>query len=111
MIIDNGTLQSIDTRGGGIEGGIPIPVIERLGEPVPCNIRVNTHDHHGRGVDGVFERTDLTVLIDADTTPTFTALRVAVTDNRGQRLGTFRVQDVQYLDSVGAIQIALSHAD
>lgn len=111
MIIENGTLQEVRTIGGGMEKGRPIPVSETLGNPIPCNIKTNTSDHHGRAVDGVFQRTDYTVLIDTDTAPTFKAERVVLADNRRQKLGTFRVQNIQHLDYVGAIQISLSHAD
>lgn len=111
LIIENGTLQAITTTGGGIVGGRPVATKEALGEPIACNIKTNTNDRHGRAVDGVFQRTDYSVLIDSDAAPTFTAERVVMTDNRGQRMGTFRVQDIQHLDYVGVIQIALSHAD
>ena len=111
LIIDNGTLQVISTMGGGMVAGRPVPTTDTPGEPIPCNIKTNTSDRHGRAVDGVFKRTDYIVLIDTDAAQTFKAERVVLTDNRGQRMGTFRVQDIQHLDYVGAIQIALSHAD
>lgn len=111
MIIENGTLQTISTTGGGIVNGRPVAAQETLGEPIPCNIKTNTSDRHGRAVDGVFQRTDYTVLIDTEAAQTFTAERVVLTDNRQQKIGEFRVQDIQHLDYVGAIQIALSHAD
>lgn len=111
MIIPNGTLQTIETTGGGMEKGRPIPVHETLGAPMECNIKTNTSDYHGVGVDGIFKRTDCTVLIDAAATPVFTARRVVLTDNRGQHMGEFRVQDIQHLDYVAAIQITLNRAD
>lgn len=111
MIIPNGTLQTIETTGGGMEKGRPIPVQEAHGAPIECNIKTNTSNYHGVGVDGIFKRTDYIVLIDAATTPAFTARRVVLTDNRGQRMGEFRVQDIQHLDYVGVIQITLSNAD
>lgn len=111
LIIGNGMLQIISATGGGFVGGRPIPTTETLGEFIPCNIKTNTNDRHGRTVDGVFQRTDYTVRIDTEAVPAFKAERVVLTDNRGQRMGTFRVQDIQHLDYVGTIQIALSHAD
>lgn len=111
MIIPNGTLQTIETTGGGMEKGRPIPVQETLGEPIECNIKTNTSNYHGVGVDGTFKRTDYTVLIDKAATPAFTARRVVLADNRGQRMGEFQVQDIQHLDYVEAIQIALNRAD
>lgn len=111
MIIPNGTIREVLTEGGGIVNGRPVAVEQTLGECIPCNIKTNTGDRHGRTVDGIFRRTDFTVLIDSDTVDTFKAERVVLTDNRCQQMGTFRVQDIQHLDYVGAIQIALSHAD
>lgn len=111
MIIENGTLQVIGMTGGGMEKGRPIPVRETLGEPIACNIKTNTGDHHGKTVDGIFRHADYCVLIDTATVDVFTAERVVLTDNRSQRMGEFRVQDIQHLDYVQAIQIMLSHAD
>lgn len=111
MIIENGTLQTISTSGGGLLHGRPVAVTEAVGEPIPCNIKTNTNDRHGKAVDGVFQRTDYVVLIDTLAVATFTAQRVVLTDNRGQKLGEFRVQDVQHLDCVGAIEIHVCHAD
>ena len=111
MIIPNGTLQTIETTGGGMVNGRPIPVQETLGDSIECNIKANTSNNHGRSVDGIFKRTEYTVLIDIAAAQTFKAERVVLTDNRGQRMGEFRVQDIQHLDYVEAIQIALSHAD
>ena len=111
MIIENGTLQTIGTTGGGTEKGRPVPVRETLGEPIPCHIKTVTSDRHGRTVDGVFRHLSYVVLIDTAAVPVFKAERVVLTDNRGQRMGEFRVQDVQHLDFVQAIEIALSHAD
>lgn len=111
MIIENGTLQTIQTTGGGIVGGRPQPVVETLSAPIGCNIKTNTHDSHGRAVDGVFQRCDYEVLIDTATCAVFKAGRVMLTDNRGQRMGEFRVQDIQHLDCVEAIKIAVTHAD
>ena len=71
LIIENGTLQVISTMGGGMVAGRPVPTTDTPGEPIPCNIKTNTSDRHGRAVDGVFKRTDYIVLIDTDAAQTF----------------------------------------
>lgn len=111
MIIVNGTLQEILMQGGGSDKGRPIKATETPGRTIPCNIKTIKSDHHGRSVDSVFQRTDFEVLIDTAEMPVFTAEKVMLTDNRGQRMGTFRVQDIQHLDCVQAILIAVSYAD
>ena len=37
----------------------------------------------------------------------FTAKRLRLVDNRGTELGEFEIQDIQYLESVGATQITV----
>jgi hypothetical protein len=37
--------------------------------------------------------------------PRFEAEKVLLTDNRGNELGEFRMQDVQHLDAVGVIKV------
>lgn len=104
MIIENGTLQIIETTGGGMEGGIPVPIAETAGEPIACNIKTNTNDNKGKTIDNVFTRASYEVLIDV---PEFTSEKVILTDNRGKRIGTYRVQDVQHLDFVNAVKITV----
>lgn len=111
MIIVNGMLQEVQTEGGGSDKGRPVAATETLGRGIPCNIKTIKNDRHGRTVDGIFQRTEFEVLIGADEMPVFHAERVVLTDNRKQVMGTFRVQDVQYLDTVQAILIAVAHAD
>jgi hypothetical protein len=111
MIIENGTIQTISTTGGGMLHGRPVEVQETRSEPMWCNIKTNTDDRKGRTVDSVFRRTEYEVLIDTAEVERFTAERVVLTDNRGHELGEFRVQDVQHMDAVGAIKITVCHAD
>lgn len=111
MIIENGYLQQIKTKGGGMEKGRPIPQTETRGCKIPCNIKTIKNNLHGKSVDGIFRQTEFEVLIDINTTEKFTATKVALTDNREQDLGVFWVQDIQHLDHVGAIKIDVAHAD
>lgn len=107
MIIQNGTLQTKTTTGGGMLHGIPQPVVETWSEPTPCNIRKSKSDHQGTYIDGHFTQTAATLLIEPQE---FTAKRIKVTDNRGTELGEFEVQDVQYLHAVEALQITVNNA-
>lgn len=104
MIIYNGTLQAVEKTGGGFVNGRPVPVTETLGEAFACNLRTIKSDHQGVIVDGVFTQASFEVLVEVEH---FTAERVVLTDNRGKRLGDFRVQDVQHLDYVGAVKITV----
>lgn len=104
MIIENGTLQTIEKTGGGIVNGRPVRVEQVFGDPIPCNLKTITHNNRGKAIDGEFTQASYEVLVDV---PTFTAERVVLTNNRGVRLGEFRVQDVQYLDCVNAVKITV----
>jgi hypothetical protein len=104
MIIYNGTLQTVEVSGGGMSYGRPVPVTETLGAEIACNIRTIKSDHQGVIVDGVFTQSSFEVLVEVEN---FTAKRVVLTDNRGNRLGDFQVQDVQHLDYVGAVKITV----
>lgn len=107
MIIANGTLQTIEKTGGGLLDGRPVEVVETIGNPIECNIKTITHDHKGVVVDGVFTQSSYEVLIDTVAIPDFTYESVILTDNRGKRLGKFRVQDIQHLDCVDAVKITV----
>lgn len=111
MIIQNGLLQTVTKSGGGSLNGIPQAVIENIGEPVPCNIKTVRNNLHGKSVDGIFRQTEFEVLILSSTFPVFGADVILLTDNRGQCLGRFLVQDIQFLDFVQAIKIDVCHAD
>lgn len=104
MIIYNGTLQIVETSGGGFEHGIPIPVTESLSGEYACNIRTIKSDHRGVNGDTAFTQASFEVLIEHEN---FTAERVILRDNRGKVLGDFRVQDVQHLDYVDAVKITV----
>ena len=64
MIIENGTLQTIEKTGGGMKNGKPVKVEEVIGNPIPCNLKTITHNHKGKTIDGVFTQASFEVLID-----------------------------------------------
>lgn len=107
MIIVNGYMQVLMTTGGGMKNGIPIPVEETLSCSIPCNIKTIKHNRKGMAIDGVFTQSSYEVLIDTITTDVFSNDRIILTDNRNQKLGEFRVQDIQHLDCIGAIKIVV----
>lgn len=107
MIIENGFVCLITTSGGGLQNGIPIPVKNELGVPIPCNIRTIRHNHNGNSVDSVYTQQSYEVLIDSVIMPRFEAEKVFLIDNRNNELGQFDVQDVQHLDFAGAIRIVV----
>lgn len=107
MIIENGTLQTIVKTGGGIVGGKPVPVIEAISDPLPCNLKTLHENKRGKIIDNVFTQASYEVLVDALLVPNFTADKVIITDNRGNVKGTFQVQDIQHLDCVQAVKITV----
>lgn len=115
MIIENGTLQTIIKTGGGTLKGVPIPVIETLGEVFPCNIKPIKYSSNADGsgqtdtgsmqaVDSAFVRAKYEVLIETDN---FNADKVILKDSRGNTLGEFRDFQVQYMDFVNVVKLTL----
>jgi hypothetical protein len=104
MIIENGTIQIVERKGGGMENGNPVKVTETLSDPIPCNFTTNQNDHLGRYEGGTFTQAKYVVLID---TRDFAAEYVVLATVRGERLGQFRVQDIQFLDVVGNVKITV----
>lgn len=107
MIIENGTLQVVEKTGGGMVNGKPVPVIETVGIPIPCNIKTLQDNKRGKTIDSVFTQSSYEVLIDTLSIHHFTADKVILTDNRGVIKGTFQVQDIQHLDEVQAVKITV----
>lgn len=108
MIIENGTLQVVETTGGGFnEKGAPIKVAETIGAPISANIKTIKDNRQGKTTDTDFRVSSFEVLIDRDEMDEFTAERVILTDSVGKTIGKYQVQSCQYLDSVGAILITV----
>ena len=103
MIIENGTISIKTKTGGGLVNGNPVRPSENWGEPIPCNITTNQHNNKGKVNGNGFEIASYEVLIEAQP---FDADRVKLVRN-GKDLGEFSVQDVEPLDSVGAIKITV----
>ena len=87
-----------------MKGGIPQPVVEVASDAIPCNIKTIKHNR-GISMNGGYTQASYEVLIDSVIMPRFEAEKVLLTDNRGNELGEFRMQDVQHLDAVGAIKV------
>ena len=104
MIIENGYIRLVQVRGGGMKGGIPQPVVEAASDAIPCNIKTIKHNR-GISMNGVYTQSSYEVLIDSVIMPRFEAEKALLTDNRGNELGEFRMQDVQHLDAVGVIKV------
>lgn len=98
MIIENGYIRLVQVTGGGMKGGIPQPAVEVASNAIPCNIKTIKHNR-------VYTQASYEVLIDSVIMPRFEAEKALLTDNRGNELGEFRMQDVQHLDAVGVIKV------
>nr|WP_308570823.1 hypothetical protein [uncultured Prevotella sp.] len=108
LSIINGYIQVKQTTGGGMQNGVPVPVTTTLGDPIPANISKSKSDHKGTYIDGKFVQVQATILIDPQP-PTFSATtkRIVVTDNMGNQLGDFEIQDITYLDVADVTQITV----
>lgn len=106
MIIENGTIQVIGKTGGGMVGGKPVPVQTVLGDPIPCNFKVNSYEKRGFYVDGVFTQAAYIILIEEQP---FNPCTFLLKDVRGNTLGTYTVHEkgIQYLDAVDNIQLTV----
>ena len=104
MIIANGTLKIVGKAGGGFMNGNPVKVKDIFSEPIPCNIATNKNDHLGKYEGGTFTRAKFVVLIDIQE---LDAEYIVLTTDRGKEIGKFRVQDIQFLDTVGNVKITV----
>lgn len=107
MIIVNGKLNILYKTGGGFQNGMPIPASEELGSDIPCNIGTPHAQHHDNvSADGnAYKTAEYTLLVDV---PVFEAEDIMLFNSRLKCLGRCRVQSVQYLDCVEAVQIKVT---
>lgn len=102
----NGILQYETTSGGGISEitNDPIPVVSAWSGSIDCLIITVKHNNKGIYQDGKFIAASYMIHIDPQI---FDAKKVKLTDSRDKDLGTFLVQDLQFLDVVGKIKIVV----
>ena len=99
----NGTLQYAITTGGGVNtNGDPVPVIAAWSNPIDCLIITNTRNNKGAYQDGKFTVCAYEIHIEKQS---FTANRIKLVNSRGDQLGEFEVQDIQFLDLVRKVKI------
>ncbi len=100
----NGTIQ-VETRtdAGVNEYGEAIASETQLSDPAPCLITTNSDTRLGKYEDGEFRQASFTILLELDD-PDFDCERVKLT-RFGKELGSYRVQSVEFLPSVGRVQI------
>lgn len=95
MILDNGTIQAIETTQGGLVNGIPQEAQTTYATPIPCHIVANEYNQKGSVKDSTFTQMAFVVWIDLQLHP-FTAKHVRLTNNQGVVLGDFQVQSIEY---------------
>ncbi|MCX6222481.1 MAG: hypothetical protein NTZ69_16030 [Bacteroidia bacterium] len=102
----NGTLQYETITGGGIDTitNDPIPVVSAWSEPIDCFIVTIRHTNKGVYQDGKFTVSTYMIHIEMQS---FAANKVKITDSRNKDLGTFTIQDLQFLDAVQKIKIVV----
>ena len=107
MIVRNGTIQVYSKQGGGCNAsGDPIPVVESLGEPIPCNWKRNTYEKRGIYENGKFTAASYVILVDMQE---FSPCRFLLKDSKGNELGEYEVhrRGIAFLDYVGCIELTV----
>lgn len=106
MIIQNGILQIVSKTGGGYKDGKPVAAESSLGEPIPCNFKVNNYEKRGIYVDGKFTQAAYIILIEMQE---FEPCTFLLKDMRGNTLGTYTAyqKGILFLDAVDNIQITV----
>lgn len=99
----NGTLQYVKLSGGGIDNeGDPVSIVQEWSDPIDCLIITLKHDKKGSYTDGKFIASAYEIHV--DTLPV-EMTKVRLTNSRNMDLGTFQVQDLQFLDVVGRLKV------
>lgn len=105
MIVINGEIMPITYEGGGTDSkGCPVQAQEVEHCPIPCNIQTTMRNHKGVTESGTYSSQAYTILVDDQC---WCADWVRLRDNQGNTLGKFRVQDIQRLEFVGALQLKI----
>lgn len=106
-MMTNGTISfQFVTENGFSVNGDPLPDAKAWSVPeIPCLIRTNQHNQKGKVRDGKFEMSAYTIHLEM--MEEITAKRVKLVNDRGNNLGEFEIQDIQYLKLVKRIKITV----
>lgn len=103
-IPNNGYIEARTTTGGGFENGIPVKSGKDWSAKIPCHIYKNMQDNKGNYKDGEFTRYAFVVWFEMRE---FEAQRVRLTDNRGNNLGEFEVQSLEFMDLTQRVKVTV----
>ena len=104
-MINNGYIQASEYGGTtSNQNGDPVVIAETWGDLIICQIETVKHDNKGIYLDGKYTQATYKILIEMQE---FQAKRIKITDSRGNSLGEFNVQDIQFLDMVQRVKITV----
>lgn len=104
-MITNGTIQPIQTTGGGkTPTGDPIAATQVPGTPIECFIKSISQSNKGKYDGGKFTAATFEILIEDQP---FDAKRVKLTNESGLELGDFEIQKFELLSIVQRIKITV----
>lgn len=106
MIIPNGTIETKQKTGGGIdpETGHAIPASVVWGAPIPCQYSASKHDWQAQKRGEAITQRSYTVLIEEQP---FTAEQIRLRDRSGKEVGEFPIKQIEPLEAVCQLRISV----
>lgn len=109
MIIQNGTIETKSSVGGGIdpETGYPLPPgSEAWGNPIPCQFSADTYDRQAVSNGERYTEERYTILIE-EQADRMHIERIRLKDLFGDVVGEFSVRQVEPLEGVCEVKIVV----
>lgn len=99
----------VETGGGQTSQGDPLSSNKTPSDYFPCNLATVKKEYKTL-VDGQYKLASYKVYIDSDKVVTITlntSTEVLLKDNNGNALGTFRIQNIEYLNLTKRVKIVV----
>lgn len=102
----NGTLQFQTLSMPVVDlDGEPCQSVETWSEPIPCSIKTNSDNRKGVYEDGEFRIASFLVLLEADASQNFDAIKRVKLSRGTENLGEYRVLSSEPIVTQGRFQI------
>ena len=104
MIIANGTIQTKQKSGGGIDPktGFALPVSVGWGDPIPCQFSATRFDWQAKLRGEPVTQKSYTILIEEQV---FQAEQIRLTDRSGKVIGEFPIKQIEPLEAICQMRI------
>lgn len=101
MIIQNGTIEVKQKRGGGVDSETGHPVVKNYtwGRHIPCQYIPISHDKRATYNGEHYTQASYTVLVEEQPFCT-TGEQVRLTDEYGRVIGEYPIASIEYLEAV-----------